>query len=150
MKNRTTLNIATVFGLGKLPLAPGTWGSFAGLILCMVLHANLILYITVFTGLLFLGAFAAGEAERIVGGKDPACIVIDEFVCIFPVFFLIPADPLYVFTGFVLYRLMDVIKLPPARRLEKIEGGWGIMLDDLSAAVYTNLILHIIVYLRVF
>ena len=150
MNQKIADNIATVFGVGRLPVSPGTWGSLAGLILCLTLHGYIVLYILVFVALFILGVISAANIEAGSGVKDPAYIVIDEFVCIFPVFFLIPISPAYVLAGFIIYRLMDIIKPPPIRKIEKLKGGWGIMLDDLAAAVYTNIILHVLVYSRIF
>ena len=150
MNKKIADNVATVFGLGRLPLAPGTWGSLAGLILCIALHGNIFLYIVVFICLFMLGVFSSAKMESNSGVKDPSYIVIDEFACMFPVFFLIPLSPAYVLTGFIIFRLFDILKPPPIRQIEKIKGGWGVMLDDLAAAVYTNLILHVLVYSRIF
>ena len=134
--------IATVFGLGNLPFAPGTWGSLAGLVLCLFLHDVPLLYFTVFTILFVIGGIAAGLIERRDGVKDPSYVVIDEFACVFIVFAFIPVTIPYVILGFVLFRLFDVIKPPPIRSIEKMGGGWGIMLDDAAAAVYANIILQ--------
>jgi len=142
--------IATVFNLGRLPVAPGTWGSLGGLLLCLVLHDYPVVYVAVFIGLFILGGISAGKVEAEEGVKDPSCVVIDEFACIFPVFFLIPLKPAYIFIGFLIYRLIDIVKIPPARSLERIKGGWGIMLDDLMAGIYTNLILQLIIFLKLF
>ncbi|MBU0570839.1 MAG: phosphatidylglycerophosphatase A [Candidatus Omnitrophica bacterium] len=150
MDQKISHNIATVFGLGKLPLAPGTWGSLAGLVLCVALHGHIVLYTLVFLCLFIIGVISAANVEADSDVRDPAYIVIDEFACIFPVFFLIPLSPAYVLAGFIIYRLMDIVKPPPIRKIEKLKGGWGIMLDDLVAAIYANIILHSLVYSRIF
>ena len=150
MDQKISNNIATVFGVGRLPLAPGTWGSFVGLILCMALHGNIILYVLVFFCLFILGVIASTKVEADSAVQDPAYIVIDEVVGVFPVFFLISLSPAYVLAGFIIYRILDIVKPPPIRKIEKIQGGWGIMLDDLAAAVYANIILHLLVYSRIF
>ncbi len=148
--DKTAYAIATVFNLGRLPMAPGTWGSLGGLLLCLVLHSYPVVYVFVFIGLFILGVISAGKVETEEGIKDPSLVVIDEFTCIFPVFFLIPLKPAYIFIGFLIYRLMDIVKIPPARSLERIKGGWGIMLDDLVAGIYTNLILQLIIFFKIF
>lgn len=136
--------IATVFGVGFLPLAPGTWGSVVGLLLCLLLHGNLILYLSVFVALFVLGTVSAGKVEKESGTDDPPFIVIDECACIFAAYFLIPLTLPAIITGFVLYRLFDIIKVPPMRLIEKrIKGGSGIMLDDLIAGIYTNILLRV-------
>ena len=141
---------ASVFGLGRFPVAPGTCGSLAGLVLCLAVHANTFVYLAVFSALFAIGVISSGKIEAKAKIKDPSYIVIDEFACIFPVFFLIPLKPLYVVVGFCLYRFFDIVKVFPLKRLESAGGGWGIMLDDLAAALYANLALHLIVFLKVF
>lgn len=141
-KKRLAYYVATVFNLGKLPVFPGTWGSAGGLLLCLALHKFVVLYVAVFLAIFFAGVIASGRIEHLARIKDPSYVVIDEFACIFVVYFLVPITATNVIAGFMLYRLFDIIKLQPIRRLEKIHGGWGIMLDDLMAAVYTNLILQ--------
>ena len=67
-----------------------------------------------------------------------------------PALAFLELTPIYIILGFCLYRAMDILKPPPARQFERIKGGWGIMLDDLAAAVYTNLILRLIISLHIF
>jgi phosphatidylglycerophosphatase A len=142
--------IATVCGLGRLPFAPGTWGSLAGLGLCLVLHGYIILYIAVFAVLFAAGVVSASKFEDTDGRKDPPQVVIDEFACIFLVFLLVPLKTPIILTGFILYRLIDIFKIPPMRSLERLKGGWGIMLDDLAAGIYANLILQILLFYKIF
>lgn len=142
--------IGTVFGLGNLPLFPGTWGSLGGLALCLLLHKSPKLYITAFILLFIIGLIASAKIEKNTGQKDPSYVVIDEFACIFLVFLAVPMSTATVITGFVLYRFMDIVKIPPIRALETLEGGWGIMLDDAMAAVYANLTLQILISINLF
>jgi len=137
--------IATVCGIGYFPIAPGTAGSFAGLILCLLLHSHIVLYITAFIILFTAGVISSGMVERGSVQKDPGFIVIDEFANIFPVFLFIPLSVNVIIAGFILYRIFDIIKIPPLKKLEKLHGGWGIMLDDLASAIYANLILQILI-----
>lgn len=134
--------IATVFGLGHLPVISGTWGSLAGLVLCLLLHGYPVVYFLVFAALFVFGGRSAVAVEKEDGVKDPTYVVIDEFACIFLVFAFTPVRPVYVVTGFILYRLFDIVKPQPIRLLENKGGGWGIMFDDAMAAVYANLILQ--------
>ncbi|MFH1846259.1 MAG: phosphatidylglycerophosphatase A [Candidatus Omnitrophota bacterium] len=138
--------IATVFGLGYFPIASGTVGSLAGLGLCLMLYKYIVLYVFVFFILFFMGVVSSNHIENEMQVKDPSCVVIDEFACIFLVFLFVPISYSIVLVGFVLYRLIDIIKVPPMRFLEKKHGGWGIMMDDLVGGIYTNLILHVLVY----
>jgi phosphatidylglycerophosphatase A len=139
---------ATVMGLGYFPVAPGTAGSFAGMVICLALHRSPVLYVIVFAALFAAGVVSAEKAEKRARQKDPSHVVIDEFACVFVAFFLMPVKPFVILAGFLLYRIFDVIKIPPMRTLEKIEGGWGIMLDDLAAGIYTNLILHALLFFK--
>lgn len=136
--------ISTVLGLGHLPVAPGTWGSLAGLLVCIVLHPYPIAYFAAFIILFTAGVQSSEKAEKHNGMKDPSYVVIDEFSSIFIVYAFLPMTVLNIVLGFLLFRVFDVIKPPPIRRIEDIKGGWGIMLDDIVAAAYSNLVLQVL------
>ncbi len=138
-------HIATVFGLGHIAFAQGTAGSLAGLVPCLALHGYPFVYAACFLALFAAGVVSSGKVEAETGLKDPSYVIIDEFACVFVVFLFIPITVLTVIAGFGLYRLFDIIKPPPIRFIEKVKGGWGIMLDDLLAAIYANLALQVIV-----
>lgn len=76
-------------------------------------------------------------------GKDPHCIVIDEYACFLLPLYFTPRHVVLVMIAFIAFRLFDIVKPPPLRRLERVPHGWGIMLDDLGAAVYTTVIVVI-------
>jgi len=141
--------IATVFGLGYSPIAPGTLGSLAGLAVCIALHNNIFIYLSVFVILFIAGVITSEKVEKATGDKDPSYIIIDEFACIFIVFLFIPIRLPVLLTGFAIYRIIDIVKIPPLKRLDRQSGGWAIMLDDLAAGIYTNLILQVLIILRV-
>jgi phosphatidylglycerophosphatase A len=82
-----------------------------------------------------------------MGLKDPSPVVIDEAAGLFVTLLYLPAGPLTVALGFVLFRVMDIVKPPPARAAEGLPGGWGIVVDDLIAGAYANLALRILVAL---
>jgi phosphatidylglycerophosphatase A len=136
--------IATCGGTGYFPVAPGTAGSAVGLVLVVALHQVpfatpwLVVSLAVVAGLLFvLGVWAAGKAEKFFGRVDPAQVVIDEVVGQMITLLAWPRAPWkWLLAGFVLFRIFDVVKPFPARRAERIGGGWGIMLDDVVAGVY--------------
>jgi len=140
--------IATVCGAGYLPFAPGTWGSLAGLFFFLVLSRNSLACFLVFAALFAAGKISADKMETETGRTDPSEIVIDEFVGIFFVFMYIPLTPFFIATGFVIYRIMDIFKPPPIKSLEKLKGGWGVMLDDVLAGIYTCLVLHLLLLFR--
>ena len=149
MKTKLTLhyNIATLFGLGYVPFAPGTAGSLAALPFCLLLHQFTVPYILVFLALFIAGVISSDIVEKNAKTEDPTQVIIDEAACIFVAFFMVPISLPIVIIGFIAYRLIDIFKIPPMDSAEKIGGGWGIMLDDLIAGLYTNLILQVIVLL---
>lgn len=140
--------LATVCGIGHLPVMPGTWGSLAALPLAVFLHEKIIISLIVFAALFIIGVISSEKTEKDYGIKDPSFIVIDEFAGVFLIFLGVPVKPFILIMGFVLYRLMDIVKVQPARSLEKLKGGWGIMLDDLVCGIYTNLILRCLILLH--
>jgi phosphatidylglycerophosphatase A len=136
--------LATFFYTGLSPVAPGTVGSFFGLLLYVGVSASLGLTLVVFLALLVIGFFSAGRAEKIFGKKDSQNIVIDEVCGIFLAFFNVPLAWPYLAAGFLLFRVLDIAKPFPVRRLEKLPGSFGVMADDLMCGLCTNLILRIL------
>jgi phosphatidylglycerophosphatase A len=143
------LAIATGGYVGFLPVVPGTFGSALGLVLFVGLRsvappaADLLV-----AGLLFvIGLWAANIAERELGGKDPAPIVIDEVLGMLLTLAWLPASMPLIVAGFVAFRILDVLKPFPARRLEDAPGGLGVMLDDAMAGVYANIALRVLMLL---
>jgi len=139
--------IATGFYSGYLPKAPGTWGSLVGLLLFFLLHTlTLQIYLAVVAGIFVLGTFAAGEAEKIMDRKDPGLVVIDEIVGILITMIAIPATPLAMALGFILFRIFDIWKPFPIRLIDqRFHGGLGIMLDDIVAGIFSLVILQVLV-----
>ena len=143
--------IATGFYSGYLPRAPGTWGSLVGLLLFLLLHTlNLPVYIAVVAGLFVVGSFAAGEAEKILDNRDPGAVVIDEIVGMLITMIGVPATPLTLFLGFVLFRIFDIVKPFPVNIFDqRFHGGLGIMLDDVVAGIYSLILLQLLIFLGV-
>ncbi len=139
--------IATGFYSGYLPKAPGTWGSLVGLLLFFLLHTlNLQIYLAVVAAIFVIGTFAAGEAEKIMDRKDPGLVVIDEIVGILITMIAIPATPLAMALGFILFRIFDIWKPFPVNFFDqRFHGGLGIMLDDVMAGIYSLVILQVLV-----
>jgi phosphatidylglycerophosphatase A len=136
--------LATGFGSGYAPVAPGTAGSLVGVLLFWPLARLPLGWILATTGLVFfLGVAAATRVARSVGLEDPGIVVVDEVVGMWIALLLVPLTPLNVACAFVLFRIMDVVKPYPARDFEQLPGGWGIMADDVMAGVYANLVLQI-------
>jgi phosphatidylglycerophosphatase A len=138
LAERALLVLATGFGLGYAPRAPGTVGSLAGLPLVWgIQHLSSPLAEPVTAVLLFvIGIPICSAGARLLGAKDPGAVVFDE-IAAFPVLFLgMPLNLATGAVGFVLFRLFDVVKPWPVSRLERLPGGLGIMADDFAAAVY--------------
>ena len=143
--------IATAGGAGYFPIAPGTAGSVVGVALVVGLallplpRAGSIVVLAAASLVLFaLGVWAAGEAERFFGRVDPGQVVIDEVVGQMLTFLLLPhATWKWLVGGFLLFRAFDIVKPFPARQAERIPRGWGIMLDDVVAGLYSLAVLAV-------
>ncbi|MBN2541702.1 phosphatidylglycerophosphatase A [bacterium] len=136
--------LGTCFGAGYFPIAPATFTSaIITLLIFLLLDPTSITYIVILALLLILGFFVCDETGKRYGGDDNK-IVIDEAAGIFVSFLLIEKSWLIFLAGFFLFRVFDILKPPPVRNMEKLKGGWGIMLDDVMAGVYTNIVLSII------
>jgi phosphatidylglycerophosphatase A len=146
---RLQVLLATVFGIGYAPVAPGTFGSIPGVALAWCLHAagGSAAVFTGFVVVTLVGFSVAGGAARSLGAKDPGPVVVDETAGQMLTLWLVVPTPGALALGFFLFRLFDVWKPFPARRLESLPGGSGIMADDLAAGVYANLVLHGAVFL---
>jgi phosphatidylglycerophosphatase A len=139
---RAALALATCLGLGYVRFAPGTFGSAAGLLLWAVLPQSPVAHGAVIVLIFAVGVWSAGIAEQHFRGTDPEPVVIDEVMGMLVTLFMVPVGWPGAAAGFVLFRIFDVIKPPPANRLEQLRGGMGILADDFMAAVYANLALR--------
>jgi phosphatidylglycerophosphatase A len=128
---------------GRSPFAPGTAGTLVGILLYLgVNNLSLILYGILCVILCGIGTWAADKAEAILGGKDSPSIVIDEIAGFLIAMFMVPSGWGYIAAGFFLFRVFDVVKPWPLFGLQEVRGGLGIMLDDIGAGIYTNLVLQ--------
>lgn len=137
------LAFATCLGLGYVPFAPGTFGSAAGLLVWAVLPQSTTAHGVAIVLIFGAGVWSSGRAEQHLRGTDPGPVVIDEVMGMLVTLFMVPVGWPGAAVGFVLFRIFDVIKPPPANRLERLPGGLGIMADDLMAAVYANVALRV-------
>lgn len=140
------VGVATCGGVGYSPWAPGTAGSIPGAALAwgLVQLGGQAALLAGIAAVAALGWWSAGAAARALGSDDPGPVVIDEVAGQMLALAFVPVSAATIGLGFLLFRLFDVIKPPPLRRLESLPGASGIMLDDLAAAVYANLILQIV------
>ena len=137
--------VATGFGAGYSPLAPGTAGSAVGLLLFWPLHGQPgAVQLGALVAVFLMGTAAAARVARTVGIEDPGIVVVDEVVGMWTSLLFLPFTAATAAVGFVLFRIFDVVKPYPARDLEALPGGWGIMSDDLMAGIYANLALRVV------
>lgn len=176
LKDYLALSIATC-GVGYLPLAPGTWGSLVGIGVYLLVRGVLmkvffgvaaqhnfnLLHIyygviafelVVVLAIALAGTWAASRAEKLSATKDPGKVVIDEvvgqFIALIPVPFVLEAAWWTAILAFILFRFFDIVKPYPARRLESLHGGLGIMADDIVAGVYAAIVVAIAVVISWF
>jgi phosphatidylglycerophosphatase A len=136
--------LATGLGSGYSPIVPGTAGSAVGLLLFWPLSRLGTGWAAAATAVLFfVGVAASSHVARRAGSKDPSIVVVDEVLGMWATLLFLPLTPLLAAGGFVLFRVLDVLKPFPARQFESLPGGWGIMADDLMAGVYANLVLRV-------
>ncbi len=175
-KDYVALIIATC-GVGYLPLAPGTWGSLVGIGVYLLargvamklffgaaaernfnlLHVyyGVVAFELAVAGIITLvGIWAASRTERLSGRKDPGKVVIDEvagqFIALIPVPFMFGSFWWAAILAFILFRFFDIVKPYPARRLESLESGLGIMADDIVAGVYAAIVVALAVVISWF
>lgn len=155
--------IATGLFSGYVPWASGTFGTLMGILIYLLPGTeNPVVLLTMIIVGLLAGVSVSGRVANIVGHKltpsaerakatfqpgehetaDPSIVVIDEFVGIWISMLFLPKNAVVITIAFIAFRVFDIIKPPPARQLERIPNGWGIMLDDVVAGVYANVATH--------
>ncbi|MDD5291655.1 MAG: phosphatidylglycerophosphatase A [Candidatus Omnitrophica bacterium] len=129
--------LATFFGIGYLPYFPGTWASIAAVAIYLLLRNNFIVYMALSIIVFLLGLLICKKAEDGFAEKDSHFIVIDEIAAFLLLLGLIPRGIVFLFFAFLFFRIFDIIKPYPIKKIENFPGSWGIMLDDVVAAFYT-------------
>jgi phosphatidylglycerophosphatase A len=143
--DKLALILSSWFGAGMIPVVPGTFGTLAAIPLAMAFA-----YLEPMAGtvalffFILLAIWASDKSSRALENKDPAEVVIDEVAGLLLTLFLLPATGFNLCLGFILFRLFDILKPYPIRRLEKVGGGAGIVLDDLLAGIYANLCIRLV------
>ena len=136
---------------GRFPVAPGTAGTVVGVFLYLGMKGlPPAHYFAVCVLVILVGMLAAGHAEIILGRTDSPSIVIDEIAGYLTAMFMVPPGWLFIVSGFLIFRVFDIVKPWPLKRLEELHGGAGVMLDDVGAGIYTNLLLQVAVYGKLF
>ena len=128
--------VATLGGLGLLPVAPGTAGSLVGLFVCLpLLWLGWVVHLAAALILAGVAVLAADRLVRETGDADPQRVVIDELVGMWLAALAVPAQAYELGAVFVLFRIFDVVKPAPIPRLERLPGGWGVVADDVAAGL---------------
>jgi len=143
---RVAVFLATCGYVGYAPVAPGTFGSAAGLAIFALVRTSGSIYVEIATivVLFAIGVWSGTEAEHHFGSVDPGPIVLDEVVGMLITLALLPVSAMGAFVGFIVFRALDVFKPWPSGRFERLDGGLGVMADDAMAAVYGNVIMRIL------
>lgn len=143
--------LSSVLGIGFLPKMPGTFGTLAAAAVYLCLPSSLVMnfpqalcFAAALIILYFIGVFITGKAEYKLG-HDAGSIVFDEFIAYFMSVWFLPKSMLMAIYTFALFRVFDIAKPWPIKLSQKLKGGWGVMTDDVIAAVYTNLLMQILV-----
>jgi phosphatidylglycerophosphatase A len=140
--------VATCGYIGYIPFAPGTFGSAAGLALFFLVRrsGSIAVELAVIAVLFAIGVWGGSEAERHFGKVDPGPVVLDEVVGMLITLVLLPVNLAGAIVGFLLFRILDVVKPWPSGRFEALPGGLGVMADDGMAAVYGNLMMRVLMF----
>ncbi len=150
MNEKLITLLATGFGAGLAPVAPGTIGTLVGVLICLIffpLHWLMRFLIVIF--LLVLAIYIAERAEQVYRKKDDQRIVIDEIAGFQVAMLPVAITGLHLLVGFVLFRIFDILKPFPLRDLQKISGGLGIVLDDVAAGIYAGVLMLLLVFFGV-
>ena len=139
MKKLPLLVDATATGLflGKIPFMPGTFGSLGAIPIgyaAAFLHPLYKIILGLF--LFFIGVIVSNVYVRLTGIQDPSCVVIDEIAALSIIYFIFPFSMFYIISGFIFFRFFDILKPFPIKYFERLPEGWGVMADDMVAAIY--------------
>ncbi|HOW56850.1 MAG TPA: phosphatidylglycerophosphatase A [Smithellaceae bacterium] len=150
MKDKVIKFLATGFCAGYIRFTPGTMGTIVGipiyLAYCLL---PMVLRIIIVLALLALSIYISGRAEKLFKKKDDQRIVIDEIIGLQITMLPAAVMPLSIFIGFVLFRVFDILKPYPLHRLQKLPGGWGVVLDDVGAGIYAGALMMLLLFLGV-
>jgi phosphatidylglycerophosphatase A len=147
IRERLVVFLATGCYAGYVPKLPGTAGSLVAIPLCYLVSkldpTQATLFVLLFVG---LAVWVSGEAEKLFDKKDSGLIVIDEIAGMAVTLFLVPWTVTSVVLGFLFFRIMDIVKPFPIRKLEsRLSGGWGVVGDDVLAGIYAHVVLRVVV-----
>jgi phosphatidylglycerophosphatase A len=145
LMNRFVLLLATGFGSGYSHVIPGTMGTLVAIPIFLILSGiSSPFYEITLLAFFFLAVWTSEKAQEYWGVKDDRRIVIDEIMGFLVTMLWVQQTFFSIILGFFLFRCFDIIKLPPIRFLERAKGGYGVVLDDVLAGVYANIVLHLV------
>ncbi len=148
MNKKLITFLATGFGAGLAPVAPGTAGTLVGVLICLLCLPLPWTLRLVFVFVLFMLSIYIGEqAEKIYQKKDDQRIVIDEIVGLQITMLPIAINILNLCAAFALFRVFDIWKPFPIKNLQKLPGGWGVVIDDVAAGIYAAIVLWLLIFL---
>jgi len=141
--------VATTFFTGHSPVAPGTMGSIVGALVYFFfpeVRGNVLFLLVLF--FFFVGVWAAKIVEKRYG-HDASIINVDELVGVWIAYLFIPDANVFFITacGFILFRIFDIVKPPPVNKSQNLPHGWGVMMDDVLAGIYANIVLRLLILL---
>jgi len=148
MKKRLALLISTAFYIGLIPGAPGSYASLATVVVYYWIYRTFHtiipdLHLSAICLISAIGVFAAAETSRNLGDPDPRAVVIDEVAGQLLTFLFLPVTAINLVLGFLFFRVFDIWKPQPIRKMEDLPGGVGIIADDLMAGIYANVLLQL-------
>jgi len=148
LREDAVMFLATGFYIGNIPLAPGTFGSLIGLPLSFALAGiSLTPAMLCISFFIIFAVYIADAAEKILKQNDPGCIVIDEIAGMMVTLIGLPVSPITLASGFIIFRILDILKPFPIRNIDKrIPGGLGVVADDVAAGIIANLLLRGLFY----
>ncbi len=148
---KLSVYLATIFGIGYFPVAPGTAGTLFAALIYYILPASLFktnydnfIVVIFLTGLSLIGVVITSLAEKTLG-HDDGKIIIDEFVGYFVTILFLPKSLLLAIYAFIFFRVFDIAKPQPIYKVQSLPKGWGIMVDDIVAGVFANICLQILI-----
>ncbi|UCD70456.1 MAG: phosphatidylglycerophosphatase A [Syntrophobacterales bacterium] len=143
---RIVIFLATGCFAGYSPVAPGTAGTLVAIpIYFFLFRLSPFYYAAILLSSIYIAIWASDRAEVLLQSRDCRHIVIDEMVGFLVAMFMVPSTGKNIVLGFFLFRALDIVKPFPIRAIEeKVRGGYGVVLDDIVAGIYTNLIIHIL------
>ena len=147
-REKSVMFLATGCFIGNIPFAPGTFGTILGLPLCFLLSRTNFSIAVLLTAIFIIFAILiAHDAEKILKKDDPGCIVIDEIAGLMVALFGLPFNVIYASAGFAIFRFFDILKPFPIRLIEKkLSGGTAIVMDDVVAGIFSNLVLRVLLF----